>query len=182
MIRQSLMTSCLLTETCTARDCRARCSLVWWYCTERCLQPNFITGIHIDQIVSFRSLLYISIMFFSKYEMIRITLPFHISWSLLWIEVINLSLNFRNQSLHMVLQNWKQGALISREEHEMNLVQSQEHWKKNQLQHCFVHWHDLLLTERAILSANHKLTRSVRGIYPNSINSSGRSEAYIHIQ
>ncbi|XP_056013251.1 uncharacterized protein LOC125646673 isoform X4 [Ostrea edulis] len=77
-------------------------------------------------------------------------------------------LHHRNQSLHMVLQNWKQGALISREEHEMNLVQSQEHWKKNQLQHCFVHWHDLLLTERAILSANHKLTRNAFIIWKTS--------------
>jgi hypothetical protein len=74
--------------------------------------------------------------------------------------MMGLSLNFRNRSLHRMLKDWKQGAVISREEYEMSLVQSREHWKKNQLQHCFIHWHDLLLTERAILSANNKLVRS----------------------
>lgn len=67
----------------------------------------------------------------------------------------------RNQSLHKLLQEWKQAAMISREEYDQNLAQSQEHYHRNQLRHCFSHWHDLLLTERTVTAANHKLVRSV---------------------
>uniref|UniRef100_K1R776 Sfi1 spindle body domain-containing protein n=1 Tax=Magallana gigas TaxID=29159 RepID=K1R776_MAGGI len=76
--------------------------------------------------------------------------------------------HFRNQSLHKLLQEWKQAAMISREEYDQNLAQSQEHYHKNQLRHCFSHWHDLLLTERTVTAANHKLVRNAFVIWKTS--------------
>lgn len=76
---------------------------------------------------------------------------------------------FRNQSLHKLLQEWKQAAMISREEYDQNLAQSQEHYHKNQLRHCFSHWHDLLLTERTVTAANHKLVRYVCWLWQLSL-------------
>lgn len=78
-------------------------------------------------------------------------------------------LAFRNQSLHKLLQEWKQAAMISREEYDQNLAQSQEHYHKNQLRHCFSHWHDLLLTERTVTAANHKLVRYVSWLWQLSL-------------
>lgn len=78
-------------------------------------------------------------------------------------------LAFRNQSLHKLLQEWKQAAMISREEYDQNLAQSQEHYHKNQLRHCFSHWHDLLLTERTVTAANHKLVRYVCWLWQLSL-------------
>ncbi|XP_065934156.1 uncharacterized protein [Magallana gigas] len=77
-------------------------------------------------------------------------------------------LHHRNQSLHKLLQEWKQAAMISREEYDQNLAQSQEHYHKNQLRHCFSHWHDLLLTERTVTAANHKLVRNAFVIWKTS--------------
>lgn len=78
-------------------------------------------------------------------------------------------LAFRNQSLHKLLQEWKQAAMISREEYDQNLAQSQEHYHKNQLRHCFSLWHDLLLTERTVTAANHKLVRYVYWLWQLSL-------------
>lgn len=66
---------------------------------------------------------------------------------------------FRNHSLNKMLHEWRRAAAISREEYDQSLAQSQEHYQRNQLRHCFSNWHDLYLTERAMTATNQKLTR-----------------------
>ncbi|XP_062597363.1 uncharacterized protein LOC134258788 [Saccostrea cucullata] len=89
-------------------------------------------------------------------------------------------LHHRDHFLQKLLLEWKQAASVSRKEYERNLVLSQEHWVKNQLQRRFQHWHDLLLTERAIKAGNQKLVRNAFIIWSTSWQHQVRYREEIH--
>ncbi|XP_078337058.1 uncharacterized protein LOC111134265 isoform X6 [Crassostrea virginica] len=77
-------------------------------------------------------------------------------------------LHYKNHSLNKMLHEWRRAAAISREEYDQSLAQSQEHYQRNQLRHCFSNWHDLYLTERAMTATNQKLTRNAFIIWKTS--------------